>query len=157
MENSDLIELTIKRTKEGISLYAKSPIIAEWVKSQTAYPECENELGNPDKWNISNSPGWEGKLGYKLPSRQFFAPMNGWGSSRLFIKEENVAGGIPNLAFLKSKGLENGVTFELRGLYSADSLSRYRNEARDQIIRIYRKYIKGMRTTLKITVIDDEV
>lgn len=154
---TDLIELKIKRTPEGISIYAKSPIIADWVKTQTAYPECEKNLGNPDMWNISNAQGWGDKLGYKLPSRNFFASMNGWGSSRLFIKEENVSGGIPNLAFLKARGLEKGLTFELHGLYSADSLNRYRDEARDQIIRIYRKYIKKVSTTLKITVIDDEV
>ena len=138
--NSKLIaEFRISRRREGgIRVYVRSKVFAEWVKHIAVKKDCESHLNSAEHWNMSNKPGWNKHRGYIIPQRETLKPLHSWGSMNLILKDDR----LPNLAFLKARGLENGVIFDFPGLYSSQTMQRWKSRAREQIVKIYQDYIK---------------
>ena len=89
-ENARLITIQIKRDLDGIKLYLKSPIFERYFK--------QFEL-------MSDEIKWHGISGYQLPTddEMMTRVLDHWGSDRLLMYN-----GIPNMAFLRMKGLTDG-------------------------------------------------
>lgn len=142
-----LIEMSIFRTEKGISLYLKSGIIEDFVRSQVANPD---HIDSTIKAHCTTSPnqGWQMHRGYVLPdSVPQLQQMRNWGG-QIHSGGNNGA----NLSFLTTKGLRNGVTFEFEGLFSQPTIEKYLRDAKNQIKSLYNEFIKQRNTTLEITI-----
>lgn len=134
-----IARITVSRRTHGIVITFQSKAIGEWIKSIAAYKNKRDMFPNSaDYWNISDKSGWDKHKAYKIEQNiEDLICLYSWGANKLYIKDNKV----PNLAFLKAYGLENGVTFKLTGLYSQKEIDKWVEQAKEQIIRIYKNYI----------------
>lgn len=136
------LKVNIKKSDKGIDIFFQSPDIEEWMKKNSPYATQSDKK----YWDVSSSIGWKDKLGYKLDKApdSLFQALSPWG------QDLRINNATPNLAFLRAKGLGEGITFQLEGIYPRESVIKWHEELKRQVASFCRSYIKDIRTHITI-------
>ena len=129
------INIKIKRTSNGIQLYAKSPEVYNYFKGL----ECQE---GSELFLMKNNRG-DIKLDI---SRAYISSFSTEAPSSLFLSS-----GAVNIGFLRSLKLSEGVTFDFTGIYSKDTIQAYVTELKETLKNFYSKYIQKVNIELVIT------
>lgn len=141
---SDVLTLKIKRVAKGVELFAKSPIIEDFIQGIST--DIAEECDSHPTWG-SKLKGY--RLRYKIEGSNNLA--SNWGKS-LFLpqvygsQESNV-----NLAFLRSVGLREGVRIVIPGLYTDEQLNSFNQGVRDGVLKLCKNYLTPRELELTIT------
>jgi len=108
-------ELKMEVTKDGVEVYARAPLFAEWIKNSQIIHKEDQEA--PPTWTKAGV----GKFYYPLESWAYsrpnaFAAQNSWG---LFADER------VNMIWLFNCSLATGATTLLKGAVSANNFEDY--------------------------------
>lgn len=124
--NNKLLTMRVRRVVNGVEFFFKSEII-------------ENFMKQAGKVRESESMSWDNKFPYNnaLASKVSYDLFDHWGYEALMIRADK-----PNLAFLRSVGLGDGVTFSLDMIASDKELDTYAKQVNEKVVDIYRSYIK---------------
>ena len=137
-EIGELFKIRAKRVASGVELYLQSEPFEEFFRSQA--PESEPYFS-------SSNPGWAGHKMYKMASESATLPqhMRIWGSP-LFVD------GLPNLSFWRAKGLGEGLTFKIPGVYSRAILDSYVQYCEACASKFYKNFLHPYDREVSITV-----
>lgn len=137
-----ICELMATITADGVEIWAKSPIIADFVASRATSTVDGGEFVKE----------WKDKVFMNLPARTY-TEFGGSISPDLFtsvLQRSNPGDDMyarremcPNICWLRMKGLEEGVklTFHQPAHYPAD-LVEYLNRAQEKVQQIYMKFVR---------------
>lgn len=134
--DKDFIQYRLERTDGGISLFVKSERFEEFIRKITPNPQLNDRKERINGVLCSNNPGWENKYGYNYPNHSRFNSFHNWGG-KLMINDHSA-----NMSFLLVKDLKDGVTFNFNGLYTNSTLKAFVKSFREEIINIYRDFLK---------------
>lgn len=146
LEEENMCFIRMTRTDKGISLFFKSKKIEDFMRKHHV-DQTNIDSTNRRSFKHSDSPGWKDHLGYILNETRGLSNSitNYWGS------DFYLNGSGPNLSFLLAKGLGEGVTFELEGIFSQSSIQKWATEGKVQIAALYREFLKSVDLSLQIT------
>lgn len=134
-ENNTLLSFNVKRTAGGVEIALQSDVL-----------ETFFGIGG---FREGADPEWGGVLPYSMigtidaTKRNL---LNNWGSNQLLISTD-----YPNLAFLRAKGLKEGVTFKLPSVHSRTEIAKFVKLFKEHVRTIYLEYVKPINATVEIT------
>lgn len=134
MGDNKFLKIKITRHDEGIFLFIQSPKIENWIKSLSTLKG--KKVLNLEYYDKSDS--WDGIYGY--PISDLYDELNNfhrWGDG-LFVR------GTPNFAFFRARGLGNGISFKLDGVYSDKLLEEYIKQAKKELRELYQTFLKPL-------------
>jgi hypothetical protein len=146
--DTEICELTVTITDAGVKITAKSPIIAEFVATKA------HGLVKGDSYASS----FAGLTFYSLPSR-YNQDINGNGIyPDLFFPNRNIEPGLPrgmaepNLLWLRTKGLAEGVTLTFpQPAHIPADLIEYLNRSMEKTRVFYMKHIRKLSIKATLT------
>lgn len=162
--------IKINRTADGISLYIQSSKIEEFIKQVTHRPDLVNSSKLTDyqrspAWSgvrgyqpsdhhmFRNRALWGGELFIQEKLNTYntgtwYQDYTGYtgGATNIPVDDtknkKKVNFGRANLAFLFAKGLSNGVTFNLKGIYTEEQIKQFLEEFKIASVNLYKEFMR---------------
>jgi hypothetical protein len=134
-ENNTLLSFNVKRTAGGVDIYLQSDVM-ELFFSNGGFREGADPLwGGIGCYSMINN--------IDTTKRSL---LNNWGSDNLIVSSE-----YPNLAFLRAKGLKDGVTFKLPSVHSRTEIAKFVKLFKEQVRTLYLEYMKPIGVEIEMT------
>lgn len=139
-ENARLITIQVKRDSEGIKLYLKSPVFEKFFSQ---YGAVESQIP------------WLGHTAYNMPAGLESASYQAralkyWGKNTLVPD-----GDLPNLAFLRMRGLSDGINVTVPTVMTRSQLLDFMRLFKDYTQTLYREFLKPVNQSLEIIISGD--
>ena len=132
VEKMQILEYEITRTKEGIKLFFKSPILENFFKSNsssfTSYSKKDINLNIIYGYTIPD----------KISNSSFYKDVSYFSKQELFASDNTI-----NLSFLRSVGIGKGLTFLVDDLVSRERLKEFIKIMKYEINIFAKEYLKN--------------
>lgn len=135
--NKNLLTMQIKRTHSGCKLFVKSDIFEDFFSKNGIYQD--KLMTNSDSHEVY-------KNNSSISNREIYRKLNALDDS--LINSD----GYINASFLRVKGISQGVTFDLSGLYSKEALTSYINSIKIMTKELYEEFMKPQNQSIKISI-----
>lgn len=142
-ENNTLLSFNVKRTAGGVEINLQSDVLETFFSIGGFREGADPEWGGVQSYSMISS--------IDATKRNL---LNNWGANVLIISAD-----YPNLAFLRAKGLKDGVTFKLSSVHSRTEIAKFVKLFKEHVRTLYLEYIKpidaGVELTTKTTGVDE--
>lgn len=128
-----LLSFRITRGEEGVKLYLKSEVLEKFF-----------ERSGVDDY----SDQWCGNKAYAMPlvKDHFNNLLSQWYGNL------TINGGYPNLSFLRTVGIKDGVTFTLENdVYTRGEVIEFSKKFKDEVSELFAQYIKPITMEVELT------
>lgn len=133
LENSkkEFCRLKVERSVEGLNISITSKSLEEFARRASSRPELNDSPGR----DLLRNSAWPNVYGYHFPTHSIFNQRAVWGGPL-------IVNGYANLGFLCIKGIKEGATVNVRGLYTESQLTEFRAKFKSNISELYREFMK---------------
>lgn len=138
-----LVFIGAKRIPKGLQLTFKSKRFEDFIRSICTEPRALDQNADAQFFEKSTNPGWNGHMAYPISMHRGLEYTNFWG--------EELYRNYANLSFLRTRGLANGVTFELNGVYTQQMVDTWYAEAKNVILKTYLNFMKEIDMELLVS------
>lgn len=133
-------EIHIKRNVDGVALTLKSYGLEKFIRSATSKPDT---IDYPDA--LLRSSQTPGILYYHPPLHSLFSSKCRIGDGLYIQNTQSV-----NLAPILIKGIGEGKTINIKGLYTKSQIQEYIEKFRAGVLEIYREFINPFEDELVV-------
>ena len=137
--NRTVVVFRFGRDEDGLKIYCKSRMFETYFKRVS------------DGIKMHDGNEWYGNEGYSVPStsrnRDLSRAFDNWGYNEIFVSDS-----IPNISWLRTVGLKDGISFTFRNepIHSED-YKTYIEKTLKLVEQYYNDYIRPKSTTGRIT------
>lgn len=135
-----LASVKIDRDMNGLTIHIKSEDLETFIKQATSRPDV---VASSSVNGYLTHQTWPGVRFYHPPTHEIFQRSCQVGGALMI-------NGAPNLALICAKGLSNGVTYNLKGLYTNSQINEFRRKFKSTLNEIYREFMKPFGQEIEI-------